>query len=168
VRRAEEALAGAQQQRVDEQVVAVDEPGVRQRGPELGAAVDEDRAAVGLLLELRDVGERAQHRRRPARVVPLQSGRYDVAGQRVVPRELLHRRPERCELLVAAATEQQGAGLLLLTALELVGGLVELDLLEGPSGVAVPAVPARSEEHTSELQSRENLVCRLLLEKKKF
>src|SRR5436309_7854818 len=28
-------------------------------------------------------------------------------------------------------------------------------------------VDARSEEHTSELQSRENLVCRLLLEKKK-
>src|SRR5690606_42158301 len=28
-------------------------------------------------------------------------------------------------------------------------------------------VVARSEEHTSELQSRENLVCRLLLEKKK-
>src|SRR5690606_41449144 len=32
-----------------------------------------------------------------------------------------------------------------------------------------PATPTstRSEEHTSELQSRENLVCRLLLEKKK-
>src|SRR5436309_12610528 len=30
-----------------------------------------------------------------------------------------------------------------------------------------PANVARSEEHTSELQSRENLVCRLLLEKKK-
>src|SRR5690606_40377867 len=29
-------------------------------------------------------------------------------------------------------------------------------------------VDARSEEHTSELQSRENLVCRLLLEKKKL
>src|SRR5436309_10546627 len=29
------------------------------------------------------------------------------------------------------------------------------------------AHPIRSEEHTSELQSRENLVCRLLLEKKK-
>src|SRR5690606_41975042 len=29
------------------------------------------------------------------------------------------------------------------------------------------ADPVRSEEHTSELQSRENLVCRLLLEKKK-
>src|SRR5690606_40993673 len=32
----------------------------------------------------------------------------------------------------------------------------------GPGG-AVPAVGRRSEEHTSELQSRENLVCRLLL-----
>src|SRR5690606_41786578 len=33
---------------------------------------------------------------------------------------------------------------------------------------ALPGVrPGRSEEHTSELQSRENLVCRLLLEKKK-
>src|SRR3712207_7131613 len=29
------------------------------------------------------------------------------------------------------------------------------------------ALPARSEEHTSELQSRQYLVCRLLLEKKK-
>src|SRR2546430_8054848 len=29
------------------------------------------------------------------------------------------------------------------------------------------ASPARSEEHTSELQSQSNLVCRLLLEKKK-
>src|SRR5690606_40547069 len=31
-----------------------------------------------------------------------------------------------------------------------------------------PPVALRSEEHTSELQSRENLVCRLLLEKKKL
>src|SRR5690606_40430860 len=31
----------------------------------------------------------------------------------------------------------------------------------------VSVVEGRSEEHTSELQSRENLVCRLLLEKKK-
>src|SRR2546430_3015654 len=30
-----------------------------------------------------------------------------------------------------------------------------------------PVHPARSEEHTSELQSQSNLVCRLLLEKKK-
>src|SRR5690606_39411670 len=33
---------------------------------------------------------------------------------------------------------------------------------------AWPLMPARSEEHTSELQSRENLVCRLLREKKKM
>src|SRR6266550_890662 len=32
---------------------------------------------------------------------------------------------------------------------------------------AVVSVPRRSEEHTSELQSRLHLVCRLLLEKKK-
>src|SRR5690349_23101398 len=31
----------------------------------------------------------------------------------------------------------------------------------------VPGEPPRSEEHTSELQSRRDLVCRLLLEKKK-
>src|SRR2546430_6464734 len=37
--------------------------------------------------------------------------------------------------------------------------------LRGPA-LRVPAA-ARSEEHTSELQSQSNLVCRLLLEKKK-
>src|SRR5690606_40432254 len=36
-----------------------------------------------------------------------------------------------------------------------------------PMGIGVPQSMNRSEEHTSELQSRENLVCRLLLEKKK-
>src|SRR5690606_41566953 len=34
------------------------------------------------------------------------------------------------------------------------------------SSVQHHCMPVRSEEHTSELQSRENLVCRLLLEKK--
>src|SRR2546429_4537046 len=45
---------------------------------------------------------------------------------------------------------------------------------QGPSGgdgerspAQVAAEPVRSEEHTSELQSRLHLVCRLLLEKKK-
>src|SRR3712207_7107213 len=33
---------------------------------------------------------------------------------------------------------------------------------------AKEAAPLRSEEHTSELQSRQYLVCRLLLEKKKY
>src|SRR2546430_12880990 len=35
-----------------------------------------------------------------------------------------------------------------------------------PSTVPHAGVPPRSEEHTSELQSQSNLVCRLLLEKK--
>src|SRR6476620_542798 len=37
----------------------------------------------------------------------------------------------------------------------------------GPGVPPRPRGPARSEEHTSELQSRQYLVCRLLLEKKK-
>src|SRR2546430_9941806 len=37
----------------------------------------------------------------------------------------------------------------------------------GERGSAVDGEDARSEEHTSELQSQSNLVCRLLLEKKK-
>src|SRR5688572_32345884 len=41
-------------------------------------------------------------------------------------------------------------------------GLLTLNAL-----VAADAVLIRSEEHTSELQSQSNLVCRLLLEKKK-
>src|SRR2546430_8119766 len=37
-----------------------------------------------------------------------------------------------------------------------------------PVTFSMPAMPSsRSEEHTSELQSQSNLVCRLLLEKKK-
>src|SRR2546427_8975498 len=36
-----------------------------------------------------------------------------------------------------------------------------------PTGVRLSELFARSEEHTSELQSQSNLVCRLLLEKKK-
>src|SRR2546428_10348187 len=45
-----------------------------------------------------------------------------------------------------------------------------LDLLRelGVSGIDPDSRPARSEEHTSELQSRSDLVCRLLLEKKTF
>src|SRR2546430_11045917 len=40
------------------------------------------------------------------------------------------------------------------------------DLLLSRS-LSQPGAPLRSEEHTSELQSQSNLVCRLLLEKKK-
>src|SRR6266851_784207 len=40
-------------------------------------------------------------------------------------------------------------------------------LLEGVGDRTGPRIGARSEEHTSELQSHHDLVCRLLLEKKK-
>src|SRR5690606_41077025 len=40
-------------------------------------------------------------------------------------------------------------------------------VVRGGVGDKSALLAARSEEHTSELQSRENLVCRLLLEKKK-
>src|SRR5690606_41696809 len=43
---------------------------------------------------------------------------------------------------------------------------VKAAYVEGDGKISVIA-RRRSEEHTSELQSRENLVCRLLLEKKK-
>src|SRR3712207_7107200 len=52
----------------------------------------------------------------------------------------------------------------------LYGEVVPLDWLPGNDGrtAQVRRVPlGRSEEHTSELQSRQYLVCRLLLEKKK-
>src|SRR5690606_41913560 len=49
------------------------------------------------------------------------------------------------------------------------GGVLDLlarDVLELHAGHGIHEHHRRSEEHTSELQSRENLVCRLLLEKK--
>src|SRR5207302_4212745 len=54
-------------------------------------------------------------------------------------------------------------------------GAAQIELADGGTAAAFDwcdrlqqlAGHARSEEHTSELQSRENLVCRVLLEKKK-
>src|SRR2546430_4994089 len=46
------------------------------------------------------------------------------------------------------------------SGLVLVSPALDIDLLH-------PGISNRSEEHTSELQSQSNLVCRLLLEKKK-
>src|SRR5439155_24872563 len=43
----------------------------------------------------------------------------------------------------------------------------ESSLARSTEEAATPIVNVRSEEHTSELQSRGHLVCRLLLEKKK-
>src|SRR6266496_4645682 len=87
---------------------------------------------------------------------------------------------------VAALRRHQGGAV---TRGEAVGGVVEADELggalggeadlgsePGPQSLAAPSGlgcqpfdpnPPRSEEHTSELQSRRENVCRLLLEKKK-
>src|SRR5690606_41061341 len=46
-------------------------------------------------------------------------------------------------------------------------GIINLDFADVRSVMDEMGKAMRSEEHTSELQSRENLVCRLLLEKKK-
>src|SRR5260221_7466916 len=45
--------------------------------------------------------------------------------------------------------------------------MLEFDILLLPDRTVRQAIPPRSEEHTSELQSHSDLVCRLLLEKKK-
>src|SRR5690606_40544158 len=52
------------------------------------------------------------------------------------------------------------------TAYVIIGEEAEVIRPDRPLTLPEPQ-PMRSEEHTSELQSRENLVCRLLLEKKK-
>src|SRR5690606_41399558 len=70
-----------------------------------------------------------------------QSGAARLVDQRG---HIVHRRQRRSRLTIVASDRGNDA-------VELAHG--------GPA--------ARSEEHTSELQSRENLVCRLLLEKKK-
>src|SRR5256884_4206557 len=51
------------------------------------------------------------------------------------------------------------------TAVQVVTPAVVVQLTA--AGTGTPLMPWRSEEHTSELQSRLHLVCRLLLEKKK-
>src|SRR5688572_32997430 len=51
-------------------------------------------------------------------------------------------------------------------SMNLASGLGAATTLTLEDAVAIRAIP-RSEEHTSELQSQSNLVCRLLLEKKK-
>src|SRR5690606_40682195 len=84
----------------------------------------------------------------------------------------------RSQPLLAAIHHGMGVG-------EVVNGAVQLNASSNAGAKTLPYVPslhkitnkiahhdfgiiARSEEHTSELQSRENLVCRLLLEKKKW
>src|SRR5256884_6996681 len=71
-----------------------------------------------------------------------------------------------------AVTEDMVIAALLHDAVEDEGGLPRLQDIEAKFGKDVAKIEGRctdrSEEHTSELQSRLHLVCRLLLEKKKI
>src|SRR5436309_5368795 len=66
------------------------------------------------------------------------------------------------------ALRREGAAAAVYVTLKLHAAVVHpAESLEREHLEAAGWTTARSEEHTSELQSRENLVCRLLLEKKK-
>src|SRR3712207_7092063 len=87
---------------------------------------------------------------------------------------LMIRRPPRSTLFPYTTLFRSGLGHLEVDALlQQVGVLIlidqhDLDLVEELSELAIAQARERSEEHTSELQSRQYLVCRLLLEKKKI
>src|SRR3712207_7277352 len=72
--------------------------------------------------------------------------------------------PEPVELVAAELRPQPGR-IHLGQPVQIPQGPGRLDPLRG-LGVHQPDLGERSEEHTSELQSRQYLVCRLLLEKK--
>src|SRR3989440_9201586 len=77
------------------------------------------------------------------------------------------RRPPRSTLFPYTTLFRSGRGAEECEALRAAG--VPYEVVPGvTSAIAAPgAAGVRSEEHTSELQSRSDLVCRLLLEKKK-
>src|SRR3712207_7346688 len=93
---------------------------------------------------------------------------------------LMIRRPPRSTLfpyttLFRSARGARGILLHLLLVLHVGDRAAKMDLQLGERVAAArivdpdPLAPSsRSEEHTSELQSRQYLVCRLLLEKKKY
>src|SRR5690606_42151717 len=80
---------------------------------------------------------------------------YTLSLHDALPIYLPYRRLDRSEIAAVAGT---GGG---------TGTRTVASYDEDTTTMGVAAARRRSEEHTSELQSRENLVCRLLLEKKK-
>src|SRR3712207_8448857 len=67
----------------------------------------------------------------------------------------------------ARAARTTARKLRVLTGQRSLGARADRQVSAGPAGVRRGYPPLRSEEHTSEIQSRQYLVCRLLLEKKK-
>src|SRR3712207_8337011 len=81
------------------------------------------------------------------------------------------RRPPRSTLFPYTTLFRSRLMLVTSTSLAVVSGLLFLQALLGMRSVwllYLLTALQRSEEHTSELQSRQYLVCRLLLEKKTF
>src|SRR2546422_5902673 len=76
------------------------------------------------------------------------------------------RRPPRSTLFPYTTLFRSHAYFLMVTYLT-DGRIVTINEGGGYRKSLIPSVFSRSEEHTSELQSRLHLVCRLLLEKKK-
>src|SRR2546422_7153466 len=77
------------------------------------------------------------------------------------------RRPPRSTLFPYTTLFRSRVRALALPELQFVEQHADLEPLQQPQRPDVRQVGGRSEEHTSELQSRLHLVCRLLLEKKK-
>src|SRR3712207_8842218 len=80
---------------------------------------------------------------------------------------LMIRRPPRSTLFPYTTLFRSTSGEVLDTNGDAEGGTASWEFDAGEVGDFSAVIDVRSEEHTSELQSRQYLVCRLLLEKKK-
>src|SRR5437588_9653354 len=80
------------------------------------------------------------------------------------------RRPPRSTLFPYTTlfrSQSASGNFVVVTAKSLFEEKETLEQVRTAFGIAIPIALVRSEEHTSELQSHSDLVCRLLLEKKK-
>src|SRR5690606_40208409 len=103
------------------------------------------------------------------------AGRIHLPGRNPIGREKTNGRagvPERLPPMTSSGVHTRlkpitaVSSLFLLAVFGIPGLRTFFGATPGDEGDKLKAI-LRSEEHTSELQSRENLVCRLLLEKKK-
>src|SRR2546427_2835485 len=107
----------------------------------------------------------------PNQVVAIRAGRlFDARSGRMLANPVIVVRGERIAEVGAGVQVPAGATVLDLGSATVLPGMIDAHVhlnLNAPNTPAKRALIAlRSEEHTSELQSQSNLVCRLLLEKK--